>query len=215
MTLTKKKILVVALAVCLVAILSMGTLAWFNATDDITNEFHLSTSEEDPDAIFSVDVWEYIDGDTTTPDDDGHTFDNIVPGDVFEKEPHVENTGSYDQWIRVKVSITEGQKWVSALNGIDLATVFGGHDETVWTRYDAPVIDNATGDLVYTYYLNDKLVPDADVILFKTVTIPSTLTQEDMVFTNGVFKLKIVAEAIQADNTGNTAKEAFDNCWTY
>ena len=215
MKLSKKKVLVIALAVCLVAILSMGSLAWFNASEDITNEFHMSTSEEDPDAIFSVDVWEYIDGDTTTPDYDGHTFTDIVPGATYEKEPHIENTGSYSQWIRVKVSISEGQKWIDALNGYDLSLAFGGHDETLWTRYDAPAIDATTGDLVYVFYLNDVLDPDEDVAIFDSVTIPTVLEQDDMVFEDGVFKLNIVAEAIQSQYTGTTAKAAFDNCWTY
>ena len=37
MKMTKKKVFVAALAICLIAIISMGTLAWCNATDDITN----------------------------------------------------------------------------------------------------------------------------------------------------------------------------------
>ena len=75
MKLSKKKVLVVALVVCLIAILSMGTLAWFNYTDDITNKFMVATdSEGTPD--FSLDIWETEndDDDTVDADGDGQTL---------------------------------------------------------------------------------------------------------------------------------------------
>ena len=55
---TKKKVLTVAIAVCLIAIISLSTLAWFNAADDAQNNFYIANSEDDADEIFSVDVWE-------------------------------------------------------------------------------------------------------------------------------------------------------------
>ena len=58
MKMTKKKVFVAALAICLIAIISMGTLAWFNATDDITNNFKVATDENDTDPTFSVKVSE-------------------------------------------------------------------------------------------------------------------------------------------------------------
>ena len=47
----KKKVFVVAVAVCLIAILSMSSLAWFSDADEVTNQFMVSTSgdEDDPD----------------------------------------------------------------------------------------------------------------------------------------------------------------------
>ena len=92
MKLTKKKVFVSALAICLIAIISMGTLAWFSAQDEVTNKFMIADSDDDtPDEIFSVDVWENTpDGDE---DQDGFEYDDILPGDVLKKEPHVENDG--------------------------------------------------------------------------------------------------------------------------
>ena len=64
MKMTKKKVFVTALAVCLVAILSMGSLAWFSAQDSVTNNFHIADSaDNNPDDIFSVDVYEKYDSD--------------------------------------------------------------------------------------------------------------------------------------------------------
>jgi len=66
MKMNKKKTLVVSLAVAMIAILSLGTLAWFNDSDTATNKFYVATSDEEnvkPDDIFSVDVYEKIDTD--------------------------------------------------------------------------------------------------------------------------------------------------------
>ena len=57
MKMNKKKIVVVSLAVSLVAILSLGSLAWFNAKDEITNKFQVATDDEGA-PEFSIDVKE-------------------------------------------------------------------------------------------------------------------------------------------------------------
>ncbi len=218
MKLNKKKLFVTAMALCLIAILSLGTMAWFSDSDEVTNKFMVADSADSPDEIFSVDVWEYVDGDTENKDADGNTYEDIVPGGRYHKEPYVENTGSYDQWIRVKVTVTNADAWIAALgNGYDLGTMFEGHDETAWTRYEAGEYKAATetepSSYTMVYYLNYKLEPDKTACLFNTVVIPTELTQEDMVFVGGEFELTILAEALQADNTGDSAKEAFDTYW--
>ena len=101
----KKKLFVAALAICLVAILSMGTLAWFTAQDDVTNKFYIASSDDtDPDDIFSIDVKE------NTPagddDQDGYEYKDVLPNDVLKKEVIVENTGYYDQYVRVTVTVS-------------------------------------------------------------------------------------------------------------
>ena len=210
MKFTKKKVFVVALAVCLVAVLSMGTLAWFSDSDSVTNKFMIADSESDPNEIFSVDVWENTpDGDK---DQDGYEYKDILPGDQLKKEVYVENTGAYDQYIRVKVTVNNADAWIAALgNGYDLGTMFLGHDETKWTRYEVGQYSNDANGSYYTmvFYLNEKLAPNATVNLFETVEIPRQLTQEDMVFVGGQFELTIVAEAVQTENVGDSAYEAF------
>lgn len=208
----KKKILSLALVVLLICTISFGTLAWFNDKDDVTNTFHVASSgnSADADSIFSVDVWEYVDGNTTEKDQDGAKFTNILPGSRLLKEVHIENTGAYDQYIRVNVSLTEAKAFTAALeSGTDLTRFFEGFDPTAWTRYDEPRTVDDT--LTYTYYLNYKLKPGKDACLFTTVVIPTELTQQDMAAMEGNFALTVVAEAVQADNLGvNDAKAAFD-----
>lgn len=213
MKMTKKKVFTVALAICLIAILSMGSLAWFNATDSVTNKFYMADSAATPDEIFSVAVWEYANGDNTTKAE-GAEFENVAPGSRYHKEPYVENTGAYDQWIRVKVTVNNADAWIAALgNDYDLGKMFEGHDETAWTRYDDGTYDPANNTYTMVYYLNYKLEPKAKACLFNTVEIPKELDQTDMVFTGGKFELTILAEALQADNTGDSAKAAFEAYW--
>ena len=223
---SKKKVFVVALAVCLIAILSLSSLAWFSDADEVTNEFMISTSDDptDPDDIFSVDIWENVDEDGDGQTDkiaigdntNGATYEHIYPSQTLVKEPHVENTGIYDQWIRVKVTVTKAREWNAICADLadpadkpyELANIFKGHDEAKWTVGDV-VYSDADDTLTYTYYLNEKLEPGKDELLFTEIVLPELLTQYHMATLDGGFSLKLVAEAIQADNTGDTAQEAF------
>lgn len=216
---TKKKLISLSLVVIMIAILSFSSLAWFNDSDDVTNKFHVATSgdADDPDDIFSVDVWEKVDTDgdgipeTANPADDTPVdFGNVLPGAKIVKEPVVENTGAYDQYIRVVVTLSDANAWVEALGyGYDLSTIFVGHDETLWTR---DVGSHVGDELVYVYYLNKALAPSETATLFTHMQLPTSLTQEQMAKLDGSFDLNIRADAIQTENLGDgvdTAKEAF------
>ena len=106
---TKSKILVVALAISLVAVASMGTLAWFSANDSVTNNFYIADSDDTPDDIFSIDVWER-DEEGGTPVDNIE-YPDIQPGDDLYKEVNVENTGKYPQYARVIVTVSDASIW--------------------------------------------------------------------------------------------------------
>ncbi len=225
MKLTKKKVFVVALAVCLVAILSMGTLAWFNAADEITNKFLIADSDGDGTPDFSVDVWENEnDGDSNADADNdgdndithaGNTYPEIAPGDNLPKNPTVENTGDYDQWIRVNVTFDEWSTIKAACDaqGItsDLRTWLDV-DANAWYADDAATT-YANNSVTYVYYLRTKLVKDQTAVLFNNVNIPGDFEQEDMKYVSGDFSINVKAEALQADNTGTEARTAFINYW--
>jgi len=214
MKMNKKKVVVVALAVSLIAILSLGTLAWFSDKDEVTNKFMIATSEDtDPDDIFSVDVWENTpDGDK---DQDGYEYKDILPGDVLKKEVNVENTGYYDQYIRVTVTISDAAAWMSALNTTTvprLDKIVDGYDPNggPWTtnpnEKPAVVGDN----LVYTLYYRGILDgddqnnrEDTDVVtVFTAVKIPSSLTVEQAAAFKSNFEINVKAEAVQTENLG-------------
>ena len=213
MKLNKKKVLVTSLAVSLIAILSFGTIAWFSDSDSVTNKFMVATSTEEPDDIFSVEVMEQVDKDGDGDYDgndatvfDGFTYENILPGDKLVKRPWVHNTGSYDQYIRVKVIVDHAQEWSDmGANVSELLDV----DTSKWTLENAnpQIVDNK---VTYVYYYNGILAPTKMVRVFGIVEIPSELTQDDMAkFENGVFTMDIVAEAVQTENVGDDVFEAF------
>ena len=94
-----------------------------------------------------------------------------------------------------------------------LETIFQGYDAGIWQSEgnDTPVL-NADGSVTFTYYLKDKLTPGETATLFTAVKIPEQITQDEIVYINE-FNLNIVAEALQADNTGDNCKAAFDAYW--
>lgn len=243
---TKKKLFAGALAICLLSTISFSTLAWFNASESVTNKFMVastgsgtgtgggSTAEK----IFSVDLWEYV-GDketlagedkdsnnnpiveATEKDHDGLAFESILPGVVYHKEPVVENTGSYDQYVRVVVTLTNAAKWVEILSsrGItDINDIFLGHQSSLWQRgsdsedpADPGVLDD--DKLSYVYYLKEKLTPGKTAVLFEQVKLPELLTQEDLaklVNTSGEvkFDIDVRADAIQTEGISGATDAA-------
>lgn len=222
MRISKKKVLVIALAVSLAAILSMGSLAWLNYTDEVTNKFLVADSDGDGMADFSVDVWENEndgddetdadgDGDPTTTQK-GNTYQEIAPGDVLAKNPTVENTGDYEQWVRVLVTFDEYARLMAACEKYDTVSEdlrdWLDVDDTVWTADEDPILGNNT--VTYVYYCSSKLDKDATATLFNNITIPSEFVQEDMAFVSGDFSVTVKAEAVQTANIeAENAKEAF------
>ena len=214
MKMNKRKVFLTALAICLIAILSMGTLAWFNASDSVTNTFQVADTDSDNKPDFSVELWETDAYDNRV---DKREYKDILPGDVLDKDPTVENTGNYDQYIRAYVTFSDAATLQAACEKYGLSKdlrTWLNVDSTVWEA-DADV-NEANGNITYCYYLKTvlgKKVGEATnkVKLFTTVTIPGVFVQEDLSGTNAVFNIDVKAEALQTANTGANAAEAFAN----
>jgi len=215
--------LVISLVVALIALISMGSLAWFSATDTVNNEFKVAIDGNgDPD--FDIDLIEHRPDpeDPSVPSDeivgedddpDGIEYEDIAPGDLYSKDPTVKNTGSYGAWVRVKVTFDQYSNWQTALGNHpdmdqDLAAILKTVDETVWERADI-VVDDDADTVTFVFYKRTALAPDEEATLFTQVEIPAAFTQEDMVFADGTFTVNVTADAIQERNTGATAQEAF------
>ena len=215
MKLTKKKVFVTALAICLIAIISMGTLAWFSAQDEVTNKFMIADSDDDtPDEIFSVDVWENTpDGEK---DQDGYEYTDILPGDTLKKEARVENTGHYDQYVRVTVTISDAQAWIDALGAnFSVADVFDGFVAADWNH----IWNNMNGattipeNFVYVMYYKNIVEPGDVINVFNNVKIPTSLTREEAVAFGGNFDITVKAEAVQTENVVPEGTAAADAAW--
>ena len=212
----KKKLISVALVVIMIAILSFSTLAWFNDSDSVVNQFYVADSTDtSPDDIFSVDVYEEEDTDgdgvPDSKEDAGLVFEDVVPGQVLPKAPVVENTGKYDQWVKLTITFSSVTAWDVLADGaaggpIDLLTLAADFD-TNW-KVAAPVA-NVNGTYVYTFYLKAPLAAGTSVDVFTEVNIPTTLDQTDFFsIKDEEIKLDIKAEAIQLE-LGDTVEAAF------
>lgn len=206
----KRKILVTALALSIIAILSVGTLAWFSDEDKVTNHFLVADSDDDTaDEIFSVDVWE--NGKST----EGLTYEDILPGSVLKKEVEVKNTGYYDQYIRVIVTVSDAKAWqaVHGLTGgnvVPLSELVSGLDTTgnVWDPTGANY-DPANDTFYYVLYYTGVLTSGKDIDVFDSVVIPEGMNQEQAAAFKGGFTIDVKAQAVQTQNVGNSAYEAF------
>ena len=210
MKITKKKVFVSALIICLLAIISMSTLAWFSASDSVKNEFYVADSDnptDDPEDIFSVAVWEKTP--ESDKDTDGYTYKEILPGAKLTKEPHIENTGYYSQYIRAIVTISDANAWLAAVEGIDMAEVFLGFDESVWTNISMEH-DTTADTLTNVLYFDCILESGKDITLFNQVKIPESLTVAQAAAFAGDFSITVKAQAVQTENVGNNAFEAFE-----
>ncbi len=206
---TKLKVLVITLAVCLLAMGSLGTLAWFTAEDEVTNEFLIADSDDTADEIFSINVWEK-DDEGNVYDDEGITYPDIQPGDDLYKEVNIENTGYYDQYVRATVTITGADVWFDVFEeaffdlnkfATDLNTAF---------VVDRIVFNADNNTIEYTLYYNDVLKSGDVVTLFTNININKDLDQyQAAALVENKFNINVKAEAVQTANVGDNAKDAF------
>ncbi|MBR3691324.1 MAG: hypothetical protein IKL89_01320 [Clostridia bacterium] len=219
MKFNKKKVFVSALAISLVAIISMGSIAWFTAQDSVENRFNVADSETTPaDKLFSVTVYEQrdtnFDGDFNEAGDveyteDGLSYSAFLPGDTLSKIAHVKNTGSYNQYMRAVITVSDADKWIAAL-GADfvIEDILEGYDASLWARIDR--IGNGTANtLTYVLYYDGIVAPGQDITVFTGVEIPSELTQADYVAFGKDFTVNVKAQAVQTENVGADAYAAF------
>ena len=222
----KKKVFALALAVCMIAILSMSTLAWFNDSEEIKNDFKFDDTDNDGAIDFEVNLYE-MDGTTEV---NGKEYLKVTPNAKLAKDPTVRNEGDYDMYTRVVVTVSNAGAWVAASDKYDLT---GNNDDLTilekmidlhadWVRFDDPVRDTSADTITYVYYYAHKLLPGAvsgavSAPVFTEVTIPWQLQTEDPIVSGKAFSITVKADAIQADNiipenpiaTGNDAYKAF------
>lgn len=219
MKMNKKKLLSLALVLVLLATLSFGSLAWFSDSESVENKFYVASSEdEDPDDIFSVDVYEDVDtdGDGTPErvDEGGAEFKDILPGEHIDKAPYVQNTGRYDQWVRLTITFSGKDEWYAVFNSDDVADSPLALLELA-DDFDANWVGGSYTELAdgyeYVYYSKNVVTPGTTLATFTGVNIPTELTQQDMA---GIYMLtlNVKAEAVQTENLGDgvdTTAEAF------
>ena len=90
---TKKKIISICLAVCLIAIAVTGfSLAYFTDNDSKTNTFTVGNV----DIELVEPTWEQNDNYVASSDDANSGLTNVQPGVAYTKDPTVNNIGAND-----------------------------------------------------------------------------------------------------------------------
>lgn len=167
----KKKILVLAVSVCLVAILAIGgTLAYFTDTKEATNTFTVGNVK----ITLTEPEWNK-DGVKDAPE--------VYPGEPLAKDPTVTNTGANPCFVRIKVT------------GLDCL----GNAGMITYRTDYETGKLGTNWVKHTdgyFYYNQVLAVGATTdALFDQIVIPTGLENGDAE-TN--FNVIVTAEAVQA-----------------
>lgn len=218
----KKKLMAIALAVCVVAVLAAGaSLAYFtDKTGPANNTFTMGNVK------ITLDETDLTKTDNSrTPA--GNTYTNLYPGMDMVKDPIVHNTGRNDAWVRVIVRVTNGAAFMdkfaiapyasSPLEGLTHGLGEG------W-QITASTKDTATNDMVYTIVYNTVLKPgESTPAVFNKLYIPATFGNGEMAAityknannesVNG-FTMSIHAEAIQSEGLNATScQDAFTDYW--
>ena len=138
----KKNVLMMALSLCLVAVIAVGgTLAYLSDSDgDLVNTFKFANN-------IQVDVYEYTPG-SESKNQSGYSYENLVVGDELEKD--------------VDVDLSTNTKSVGDGTPVTLGTV-----DSAWTK----VVDNGNGYGIYRL-TNNVSKTTTDINVFDTVTVP-------------------------------------------
>ena len=214
----KKKLMAIALAVCVVAVLAAGaSLAYFtDKTETADNVFTMGNVKI---ALDETDLTK-DDGSRTA---EGNTYTNLYPGMDMVKDPIVHNVGKNDAWVRVIVRVANGAAFMdkfaiapyasSPLEGLT-------HGLGVGWQITASTKDTAANDMVYTIVYNTVLKPgESTPAVFEKLYIPATFGNGEMAaitYTNANkeavngFTMSIHAEAIQSEGLNATScQDAF------
>lgn len=230
----KKKVLTVALAVALIAIVVSGSLAYFTAEDKVDNTF----------TIGSVLIEIYENNNATTSET--ISFGKLTPivntetpsqdASYFKKVVDIKNIGANDAYIRTHIAVptalldylqldvtTDGWAYNGTLAGSSTATV-KGVDYTVFT-YDhtAAVAPNGfTSELLQGVYLKSDvdLAEDTNGDLMFVKKVSGEITHNsgfvahaknaDGTYTSANVNILVASEAIQAQGFEKGATNALD-----
>lgn len=167
----KRKVLTLALTVCIVAILAIGgTLAYFTDDETATNTFTVGNV----DITLTEPNWDNS-GSKDAPE--------VYPGEALAKDPTVTNDGANPCFVRIKVE------------GLDCLAPAG--NITYRTDYvDGKLGDNwVKGTDGYFYYNKVLAVGEKTDALFDQIVIPTGLTNDE---DKTAYNVVVTAEAVQA-----------------
>lgn len=172
-----------------------GTLAWFTSQDKATNTFNTaSNSDNNGSGIKIIEEFEKP--------------ENMLPGDIVNKDVQVSNTTTYDQFIRVKftpkfVKVTKdgsGNEVREKIAEVDGKTLETKNIELNFTNKLDESKDSGTwfaGSDGYYYYMGKVGKGEYTNTLLDSVTLNSKAGNE---YRGLGFDIDVQADSIQASN---------------
>ena len=178
----KKRMLTAALALCCLAVLATGTLAYFTAEETAQNVITMGSLKME-----LVELNE--EGKPWT------NVENIVPGMEVTKKAYVENNGSVYFYTRVMITKTFVPAQGEEKPELNTKLVRLDINEKYWE----PGNDGF-------YYYKEPVAPDGETEpLFTTVTFSTKMGNE---YQNVKVIIDLDAQAVQSRNNGESALEA-------
>ena len=211
----KKAMLMTLCPIILVVATVFGTMAYLTSTDEVVNTFTVGNV-----AIKLDEAKVGTDGKALTGADATRVKENsykLLPGHVYDKDPTVTVlAGSEESYVKMTVTVNKANELdaIFAPGDANLTSIFGGYDATNWIdKGSTKDADNNTRTYEF-WYKGTVSAGDADVALdalFDTITVPGTITKEDLATIEGM-TITVNAYAIQADGFANAdaAWEAFE-----
>lgn len=179
---TKRKIMLLAMALSVVAILAVGgTLAYFTDTDAADNVF----------TVGNVDI------DLTEPKWDGQGTEDapeVYPGEPVAKDPTITNNGANPCFVRIKV--TGWDSLIDAELSEQLITYRTDYvDGKLGDNWVCPAGYDEEADAYIFYYNKVLAVGETTDALFDQIVLPFDLVNGDG---ETEYHIEVYAEAVQA-----------------
>lgn len=135
------------------------------------------------------------------------TYDDILPGDRLDGTVSVRNTGAYDQYVRVTVTVS----------GLEMGDDWSAEElfaNPNWGNGADAVLDSVTRKddcFVLVLYVDQLLSPGESITLYDGILVPTELTREAIGRSDGCFTVGVFAEAVFTESvTVRDAKSAFE-----
>ena len=177
----KKRMLTAALALCCLAVLATGTLAYFTAEETAQNVITMgSLKMELVELDEKGEPWEDV--------------ENIVPGMEVTKEAFVKNTGTVYFYTRVKITTRYVNEQGKKLPELNTGLVELNLSE-----------DWKPGNDGFSYYKEPVAPGEETKPLFTTVTFSTEMGNK---YQNVKVIIDLDAQAVQSRNNGESALEA-------
>ena len=222
----KKRIMSIALALCLLAVAAMGTIAYFTDTDNDKNVFTFGSVEITQNEVMYKDgnFVDFEDGGVLLPMGNdtawaaeeltysGASFKVFDSDNWLSKIVTVTNDGDSDAYVRTIVAVEGNQKaWDENIAITDNVGTTSGVSYGVSDLY---VTINGTEYIIVTYVYDEAVAANTTSVPSLTgVALYKETTQEDIVAFGDTYDVLVISQAVQAADMGTDAGAALDEAF--